>query len=160
MLSCAFTLGLIVGDVVSAGKNKKETLVASSVPIADLIEEFESFARSIEGGSLSIEADAALRVLKEQAEKKLLLKAPEKKVKKPNTFPDGQEKIEWSDRACFEKEMKTAAGNDDESISIVCRWMKRYHFTQSWQTWVIESIKDAANREKLRELFEAQDKDE
>lgn len=147
----SFALGVKIGKT-SAEKKK---FVDSTVPIANLIEDFEDYVKLAEGG-LSEEADAAIKALKEHAARKYL--PPAQKVKKPNTFEGSDRKDEWCDLRCFEKEMKEAI-NDDERITVITRWMKKYYFTtaRGWQTWCIQQMSNPDGRNKLRTLFDNQE---
>lgn len=148
----AFSAGVMFGKLFRNNLiPKEEKLLDTATPIETLINDFEEYARAIDGG-LSTEASLALNILKERANQKQL-KAPEKK---PITFPDDR-KNEWGDLRCFEKEMEAGAGGDDERILIICRWMNKYRFTSSWQTWCIQQIKTIEGRNKLREIFDAQE---
>jgi len=151
VIACfTFAAGAFLGRQLRA-KTKSPYFVQSSIPIATLIADFEEFARGFEGGELSNEADAALKVLKTHAEQKYL---PAAKTTKFNGW-QGKRSDDWSDLRCFEKEMAKAS-NDDERLSVVRRWLSKYTFTQAWQTWCIDQMSNLGGREKLRSLFEEQ----
>lgn len=155
IIMLSFIVGLLTGGLVERKHKKKaEKLIEGTVPIGLLISDFEEFARNVEGGQLSVEAQSAIKVLKTHAEQKYL-NAPKPKVKKAETFPDGQRTKPWSDVVCFEEEMKKAE-DFNEVFSIVKRWSGKYYFTQSWQTWCLSCVKDSANRSILRDFFDNQ----
>lgn len=145
---CSFAIG------VKAGKRRK--LIPATIPIANLIDDFEEFARLSEGGELSVEANAALKALHDHAKQKLL--PPAAKKKKPNTWEGSDRKKEWCDMLCFEAELGKAS-SDDERITVITRWMKKYYFTTAhgWQTWCIKQMTAASSRDKLRNLFDNQE---
>lgn len=149
---CSFAGGVAVGIKVKP----KKKLVAGTVPISNLIDDFEEFARLAEGGDLSVDADAALKMLKVHAEQKFL--PPAQKKKKPVTWDGSDRKDDWCDMRCFEKEMKEAS-NDDERLTVITRWMKKYFFTtaRGWQTWCIQQMSSTSSRDKLRTLFDNQE---
>lgn len=150
-LVCCFA-SFAVG--VFAGKQTKKKLIHGTIPVASIVNDFEEFARLEEGGKLSVEADAAIKVLKAHVEQK---KLPAKK-EKPLTFDKDYRKNEWSDGRCFEREMQKA-NTDDERIVIVRNWMKKYTFTQAWQTWCIDSLKAPDGRNYMRNMFSENNED-
>lgn len=132
---------------------KQKKVINATVPIATLISDFEDFARLVEGGELSSEAQQALLVLKNHAEQKCL--PPQNQ--KLRAFEKDDRKNEWCDMRCFEKEMAKST-DDDERISIISHWMKKYTFdSQSWRTWCINKMEDSKNRNKMRYIFDTQE---
>ena len=151
----SFIFGTTCGALFFSRKEKQK-LIDATIPIADLIENFEEYARLVEGGELSTDAEAAIKLLKSHAEQKFL-PAPAK-AKKRRTFDgeDNNRKNDWCDMRCFEKEMAKAT-EDDERISIVRRWMNKYTFNTTWQTWCIEGLKSTDSRNYLRTMFDGQE---
>lgn len=143
----SFAYGFI-GAIIFNKHKPKEKLINATVPVATLLAEFEEFARNIEGGELSIEADAILKMIKNRVEQKKLSNGKSKK----NTWDGSKREDEWSDLRCFEKEIKNAT-SDDERICIVANYMEEYLFARMWQTWCINSMATSDAREKLREMF-------
>jgi hypothetical protein len=151
VIACfTFAAGTLLGRQLRA-KTKSPYFVQASVPIATLVADFEDFARNYNDGELSIETDAALKVLKAHAEQKYLKAAPAKKF----DGWQGKRADEWSDLRCFEKEMSKAS-NDDERLSVIQHWLIKYNFNQAWQTWSIDQMSSLGGREKLRSLFTEQ----
>lgn len=146
-----FAIGFAISKIIYEPEEPKR-LNPATVPIAELVSGFEEYARLLEGGELSAEADAALKVLKTHAEQKYL---PEPNIDKPTTFAADYRNNKWSDGMCFEREMEKAA-DDDERIIIVRHWMKTYTFTKAWQTWCIAALGSAENRNYMRQMFEGQ----
>lgn len=150
---CSFIIGNRVGKKSLAPK-KNQKLLPGTVPIAGLIDDFTDYARLVEGGELSLEANEAIKVLKIHAEQKFL--KPATSGKKPKTFEGSERSKHSSDMMCFERELKSATG-DDERVIVVRRWMRKYTFNTDWQTWCITSMSGTDARNKLRILFDGQD---
>ena len=162
VIACIIILAGVFSSGVAIGKasKQKKKLIQGTVPLVELVADFEEFARTLEGGDLSIDADGALKALKAHVEQKLLPPKSEtkkEKDKKPYTFEGSDRKDDWCDLRCFEKEM-AAASNDKERIVIIQRWMKKYYFTtkRGWQTWCIQQMASSDGRDTLRTLFDEQ----
>lgn len=156
-LLTAFMAGFAVRSAFF-NMEKTEKLIEATIPIATLVSDFEDFARHIEGGTLSIEGDAALKALKAHVEKKALI-APIRreriKKKRSDTWDGSIRTDEWCDMRCFERELEKAI-DDKERAAVIARYMDQYFFTTKWQSWCINLMKKPESREELREIFKAQ----
>lgn len=150
MVVSSWSAGFVIGKSLTKSYPSVK-LIDPTIPIAELISSFEEFARNIEGGELSTDANAAINILKNHAEQKYL-KAP---VRKPIAF-NAQRDKPWSDINCFEGGIAQAT-TDDERIVIIHQWLKKYFFGQPWQTWCIKHMTSQENRNQLRTIFNSQD---
>lgn len=163
LLGAVFVTGVVIG-VVSRPAYK--TLAPSSpTPPPSLAEHVDTFREIISAsGEMTPEVEAWLQrtvsVAPEDTKALPVATIVEAENDYPKYFKSGRPamvpgKGDWGNQQCLLSELKNSS-DDEERVRVMVRWLKRYHFPLSWQSWALEEFKTSKGRDTMRDLFDRQ----
>lgn len=146
-VALAFYIGIFFGKYLSANKSLPQPILKNaSVPLKQLISEFRDFILAIECGTLSTEADEAIKMLEDFAQQKALPKL------KLRPLLEGEILKKYKDD--FSTGQTSA-----ERGNIIKRWHKKgWRFPDELRLSLLRGGTPEAWRADLRNMFDEQDR--